>query len=124
MCLDIGSKNLPKKCQIWKLLHKPVDYSLDTLIDERFGKGASTLAHLAVGEDKYAVCNVCVTSTLPQGSEKWSTCIRRAREKVQHFPPEKHNNGRNGSFYVAGYLIEERRRWPVITAPPRGQCSK
>ena len=26
-------------------------------------------------------------------------------------------------FYVAGYLIEERRRWPVITASPRGQCS-
>ena len=21
-------------------------------------------------------------------------------------------------FYVAGYLIEERRRWPVITASP------
>ena len=34
------------------------------------------------------------------------------------------NNGRNGSFYVAGYLIEEMRRWPVITASPRGQCSK
>ena len=27
-------------------------------------------------------------------------------------------------FYVAAYLIEERRRWPVITASPRGQCSK
>ena len=27
-------------------------------------------------------------------------------------------------FYVAGYLIEERRRWPVITASPRGLCSK
>ena len=27
-------------------------------------------------------------------------------------------------FNVAGYLIEERRRWPVITASPRGQCSK
>ena len=27
-------------------------------------------------------------------------------------------------FYVAGYRIEERRRWPVITASPRGQCSK
>ena len=27
------------------------------------------------------------------------------------------NNGRNGSFfYVAGYLIEERRRWPVRVA--------
>ena len=25
-------------------------------------------------------------------------------------------------FYVAGYLIEERRRRPVITASPRGQC--
>ena len=35
------------------------------------------------------------------------------------------NNGRNGSFfYVADYLIEERRGWPVITASPRGQCSK
>ena len=27
-------------------------------------------------------------------------------------------------FNAAGYLIEERRRWPVITASPRGQCSK
>ena len=27
-------------------------------------------------------------------------------------------------FYVAGYLIEERRRWLVITASPRTQCSK
>ena len=27
-------------------------------------------------------------------------------------------------FYVAGYPIEERRRWSVITASPRGQCSK
>ncbi len=27
-------------------------------------------------------------------------------------------------FYVAGYLIEERRRWTVITASPRGQRSK
>ena len=27
-------------------------------------------------------------------------------------------------FNVAGYLIEERRRWPVISASPRGQCSK
>ena len=27
-------------------------------------------------------------------------------------------------FYVARYRIEERRRWPVITASPRGQCSK
>ena len=35
------------------------------------------------------------------------------------------NNGRNGSFfYVAGYLIEERHRWPVITASPWGQCCK
>ena len=27
-------------------------------------------------------------------------------------------------FNVAGYLIEERRRWPVITASTRVQCSK
>ena len=27
-------------------------------------------------------------------------------------------------FNVAGYLIEERRRWSVITASPRGQYSK
>ena len=24
-------------------------------------------------------------------------------------------------FNVAGYLVEERRRWPVINASPRGQ---
>ena len=37
---------------------------------------------------------------------------------------DNNNNGRNGSsFYVAGYLIEERHRWPVIAASPRGQCS-
>ena len=27
-------------------------------------------------------------------------------------------------FNVAGYLIDERRRWPIINASPRGQCSK
>ena len=27
-------------------------------------------------------------------------------------------------FYVAGYIIEERRSRPVITASPRGQCSE
>ena len=27
-------------------------------------------------------------------------------------------------FHMAGYLIEERRRWPVIIASPRGQCSE
>ena len=27
-------------------------------------------------------------------------------------------------FQVAGYLIEEWRRWPVITASPRGQYYK
>ena len=27
-------------------------------------------------------------------------------------------------FNVAGYLVEERRRWSVITASLRGQCSK
>ena len=32
--------------------------------------------------------------------------------------------GMSGFFYLAGYLIEERHRWPVITASPRGQCSK
>ena len=35
------------------------------------------------------------------------------------------NNGRNGSCLTwPAYLIEERRRWPVITTSPRGQCSK
>ena len=27
-------------------------------------------------------------------------------------------------FYVAGWNIEERLRWPVITDSPRGHCSK
>ena len=27
-------------------------------------------------------------------------------------------------FNVAGYLIEERLRWPIINASPRGQSSK
>ena len=26
-------------------------------------------------------------------------------------------------FNMAGYLIEERSRWPTINASPRGQCS-
>ena len=43
---------------------------------------------------------------------------------------EQHNNNiiiimaGMAVFNVAGYLIEERRRWPVITASPRGQYSK
>ena len=28
------------------------------------------------------------------------------------------------AVFLRGWLIEERRRWPVITASPRGQCSK
>ena len=44
---------------------------------------------------------------------------------IESLTTVNNNNGRNGSFfYVAGYLIEERRRWPVITASPQGQCSK
>ena len=27
-------------------------------------------------------------------------------------------------FNVAGYLIEERRRWPVITVSPRGKVAE
>ena len=27
-------------------------------------------------------------------------------------------------FNVVGYLIEERRRWPIINDSSRGQCSK
>ena len=34
------------------------------------------------------------------------------------------NNGRMAVFNVAGYLMEERRIWPIIKASPRGQCSK
>ena len=39
-----------------------------------------------------------------------------------------YNNNNNiaemAVFNVAGYLIEERRIWPVITASPQGQYSK
>ena len=45
--------------------------------------------------------------------------------------PQGNNNNNNNNiakmavfFNVAGYLIEERRRWPVITASRRGQHSK
>ena len=44
----------------------------------------------------------------------WSVCIMS----------NNNNNGWNGSFLRGWLLIEERRRWPVITASPRGQCSK
>ena len=48
-----------------------------------------------------------------------------SRKSADVYKIYNNNNGRNGSFfYVAGYLIEERRRWPVITASPRGQSSK
>ena len=44
---------------------------------------------------------------------------------LRSYNNNNNNNVRNGScFNVAGYLVEERRRWPVITASPRGQCSK
>ena len=42
-----------------------------------------------------------------------------------NFTRRNNNIGRNGSFFnVAGYHIEERRRWPIINASPRRQCSK
>ena len=35
------------------------------------------------------------------------------------------NIGRNGSYLTwLATSLEERRRWPVITASPRGLCSK
>ena len=34
------------------------------------------------------------------------------------------NNGRNGSCLTWLATSEERRRWPVISASPRGQCFK
>ena len=38
---------------------------------------------------------------------------------------DNNNNGRMAVFNVAGYLIEERRRWPILNdASPRGQCYK
>ena len=48
------------------------------------------------------------------GCKRWSNDINESNN----------NNGRNGSFFVASYIIEDRRRLPVITASPRGQCSK
>ena len=51
--------------------------------------------------------------------------VREHARKNPYYRVDTNNNGRNGSFFnMAGYLIEERRRWPVITASPRGQCSK
>ena len=35
------------------------------------------------------------------------------------------NNGRNGSYLTwLATSLEERPRWPIINASPRGQCSK
>ena len=34
------------------------------------------------------------------------------------------NNGRNGCLTWLATSLEERRRWPIMNASPRGQCSK
>ena len=53
------------------------------------------------------------------------TLMTMFRIKVDRGPPnEVMIMAGMAVFNVAGYLMEERRRWPVITASPRGQCSK
>ena len=45
------------------------------------------------------------------------------------YAPDTNNNNSNGRndsclTWVATSLIEEMRRWPIINASPRGQCSQ
>ena len=70
---------------------------LDTEIDERIGKAATTLARLTsrvwtspklTVKTKMVVYHACVVSTLMYGSETWTTC--QTGEKTQFPPPEKH----------------------------------
>ena len=62
--------------------------SLDTEIDKRIGKAATTLAHLTspvwtnpklTVMTKMVVCNACVVSTLMYGSEMWTTYARQEK---------------------------------------------
>ena len=72
--------------------------SLDTEIDKRIGKAATTLACLTsrvwtnpklTVKTKMVVYNACVVSTLTYCSKKWTTYARQ-EEKTQFIPPEKH----------------------------------
>ena len=62
--------------------------SLDTEIDRRIGKAATTLAHLTsrvwtnpklTVKTKMVVCNACVVSALMYGSETWTTYARQEK---------------------------------------------
>ena len=54
-----------------------------------------------------------------------SVCDRRTDVALYNNNNNNNNNiAKMAVFSVAGYLIEERRRWPVITASPRRQYSK
>ena len=78
------------------------------------------------GTEGESHCTAESAATL--GHYTTGNCWVGAIDTILHQPLlmcyNNNNNGRNGIFYVAGYLIEERRRWPVITASPRGQCSQ
>ena len=69
--------------------------------------------------------NGLMADTLIRRGRKGTQCITMKPSPYSSSAYSHFYIGRNGSFFnVAGYLIEERRRWPVITASPRGQCSK
>ena len=51
--------------------------------------------------------------------------FKRAGSKLSQDNNNNNNNGRNGSCLTwLATSLEEKRRWLVINASPRGQCSK
>ena len=73
------------------------------------GRLYSNERHYTTAADSVLGSRTCSINTLPQWQCSLIIIIIMAGMAV---------------FYVAGYLIEERRIWPVITASPRGRCSK
>ena len=56
------------------------------------------------------------------GSSHTDVIISEDRKYIHN--NNNNNNGRNGSCLTwLATSLEERRRWPIINASPRGQCS-
>ena len=83
-------------------------------------QGAQAYASPPTAATTYFFCKDMTLSV----SRTFSTTTKWSDQFVFNFPCRYVIMAGMAVFCVAGYLIEERRRWPVITASPRGQCSK
>ena len=72
----------------------------------------------------WIVSNAWLCSLVGAIVHTWQAYSVSERTKAKQ-QVSKYNNGRNGSCLTwLATSLEEKRRWLIINASPRGQCSK